>query len=159
MSARSQLFHYLIYFQLLITQSQLDMQPLAQFLTAEECVEVDMAMLSSKEKFSARLAIYALRVLKKIAKDKDLPVEAVTNQQVTDWIEQDEKIKQEIEIDASFKSFFTNLVISSLRPLKQISLDTEVSIEDVTVKQLVAWFEKDGKIRREQGIDAAFLKL
>lgn len=135
------------------------MQPLAQFLTAEECAEVDMALLSSKEKFSARLAIYAVRVLKQIAKDKNSPVEAVTNQQVADWIEKDESIKQEIEVDASFESFFTNLVISSLRPLKQISLETKVSIEDLTVKQVVAWFEKDAKIRREQGIDAAFLKL
>ena len=29
----------------------------------------------------------------------------------------------------------------------------------ITVKQVVAWFEKDGKIRREQGTDAAFLDL
>ena len=159
MSARSQIIHNLIYSQLLITQSQIDMQPLAQFLTAEECAEVDMALLSSKEKFSARLAIYALRVLKQVVKDTGLPIEAVANQEVAHWIEQDENIKQEIELDANFKSFFTNLVISSLRPLKQISLETGIAIEEVTVKQVVAWFEKDGKIRREQGIDAAFLKL
>lgn len=135
------------------------MQPLAQFLTAEECAEVDISLLSAKEKFSTRLAIYALRVLKQIAQETGLTVEAVTNQQVADWIEKDENIKQEIEVDASFKSFFTNLVISSLRPLKQISLETGESMDNLTVKQVVAWFEKDGKIRREQGIDAAFLKL
>ncbi|MDB9514925.1 hypothetical protein PN499_27370 [Kamptonema animale CS-326] len=135
------------------------MQPLAQFLTAAECAEVDIALLSAKEKFSTRLAIYALRVLKQIAEETGLTVEAVTNQQVADWIEKDENIKQEIEVDASFKSFFTNLVISSLRPLKQISLETGESMDNLTVKQVVAWFEKDGKIRREQGIDAAFLKL
>lgn len=135
------------------------MQPLAQFLTAEECAEVDIALLSAKEKFSTRLAIYALRVLKQIAQETGLTVEAVTNQQVANWIEKDESIKQEIEVDASFESFFTNLVISSLRPLKQISLETGESMDNLTVKQVVAWFEKDGKIRREQGIDAAFLKL
>ncbi|CBN53888.1 MULTISPECIES: hypothetical protein [Kamptonema] len=135
------------------------MQPLAQFLTAEECAEVDIALLSAKEKFSTRLAIYALRVLKQIAQETGLTVEAITNQQVANWIEKDESIKQEIEVDASFKSFFTNLVISSLRPLKQISLETGESMDNLTVKQVVAWFEKDGKIRREQGIDAAFLKL
>ncbi|WP_449420072.1 hypothetical protein [Phormidium nigroviride] len=135
------------------------MQPLAQFLTAEECAEVDISLLSAKEKFSTRLAIYALRVLKQIAQETGLTVEAITNQQVADWIEKDENIKQEIEVDASFKSFFTNLVISSLRPLKQISLETGESMDNLTVKQVVAWFEKDGKIRREQGIDAAFLKL
>ncbi|HLO51148.1 MAG TPA: hypothetical protein VK211_22225 [Kamptonema sp.] len=135
------------------------MQPLAQFLTVEESAEVDMALLSSKEKFSARLAIYALRVLKQIANEEDLPVEMVTNQQVAGWIGKDENIKQEIEVDASFESFFTNLVISSLRPLKQISLEAKVSIENLTVKQVVAWFEKDAKIKREQGIDAGSLKL
>lgn len=135
------------------------MQRLAQFLTAEECAEVDIALLSAKEKFSTRLAIYALRVLKQIAQETGLTVEAITNQQVADWIEKDESIKQEIEVDASFESFFTNLVISSLRPLKQISLETGESMDNLTVKQVVAWFEKDGRIRREQGIDAAFLKL
>ena len=135
------------------------MQRLAQFLTAEECAEVDIALLSAKEKFSTRLAIYALRVLKQIAQETGLTVEAITNQQVANWIEKDESIKQEIEVDASFESFFTNLVISSLRPLKQISLETGESMDNLTVKQVVAWFEKDGRIRREQGIDAAFLKL
>jgi hypothetical protein len=31
-------------------------------------------------------------------------------------------------------------------------------MEDLTAEQVVAWFEKDGKIRREQGLEAAFLK-
>jgi hypothetical protein len=135
------------------------MQPFTQFLTAEECVEVDVALLSSQEKFSTRLAIYALRLLKEIAKKTGLSVVEVTNQQVRDWIQQDESIKEQIEVDASFESFFTNLVLSSLRPLQQISSETGEEIENLTVKQVVAWFEKDGKIRREQGIDAAFLKL
>jgi hypothetical protein len=124
------------------------MQPLAQFLTVEECAEVDAAMLSSQEKFSARLAIYALRLLKKIAQETGFSVENVTNQQVADWIQEDESIKQKIDVDASFESFFTNLVISSLRPLQQISLETGGEIAALTVKQVVAWFEKDGKIRR-----------
>jgi hypothetical protein len=135
------------------------MPPLMQFLTLEECAEVDAALLSSPEKFSTRLAIYALRLLKEIAQKTGLSVVEVTNKQIAEWIEQDESIKQQIEIDASFESFFTNLVISSVRPLQQISLETGEEIEALTVKQLVAWFEKDGKIRREQGIDAAFLKL
>ncbi|NJL69215.1 MAG: hypothetical protein HC849_07545 [Oscillatoriales cyanobacterium RU_3_3] len=135
------------------------MQPLADFLTPEECAEVDMALLSSKEKFSARLAIYALRVLKQIAEETGLSVTDVTNQQVMDWVKNDESIKGSIELDASFENFFTNLVLASLRPLKQIAVESEGAIEQLTVKQVVAWFEKDGKIRREQGADAAFLNL
>jgi hypothetical protein len=41
------------------------------FLTEDEAIQVDAALLSSKEKFSTRLAIYALRCLKEIAKNED----------------------------------------------------------------------------------------
>ena len=118
-----------------------------QFLTLEECAEVDTALLSSREKFSARLAIYALRVLKQIAGETALKVEKVTPQQVKNWIEKDEAIRQQIEVDIGFASFFTNLVISSLKPLKQISQEAGVPVEDLTVRQVVNWFEKQAKMR------------
>jgi hypothetical protein len=57
------------------------------------------------------------------------------------------------------ENFFTNLVVASLRPLRQIATESESALEQLTVKQVVAWFVKDGKIRREQGVDAAFLDL
>ena len=131
----------------------------SDFLKPEECAEVDMALLSSKEKFSARLAIYALRVLKQIAGETGLSVAQVTNGQVMDWVRNDESIKGSIELDASFENFFTNLVVASLRPLRQIAVEAGEAIEQLTVKQVVVWFEKDGKIRREQGVDVAFLNL
>ncbi|MGB5959323.1 MAG: hypothetical protein WBG73_01590 [Coleofasciculaceae cyanobacterium] len=59
---------------------------------------------------------------------------------------------------SSSEKFLTRLTISSLRLLKQIAKDTDVAIEDLTHQQVVDWFENDGKIRREQGIEAAFLK-
>ncbi|MBD1882487.1 hypothetical protein H6F85_20570 [Microcoleus sp. FACHB-45] len=64
-----------------------------------------------------------------------------------------------MELEASFENFFTNLVVASLRSLRQIAAEAERAIGQLTVKQVVAWFEKDGKIRREQGTDAAFLDL
>jgi hypothetical protein len=42
--------------------------------------------------------------------------------------------------------------------LKIIAEDQGVKIEDLTHKQIITWFEKDSKIRREQGTDAAVLK-
>ena len=59
---------------------------------------------------------------------------------------------------SSSEKFLTRLTISSLRLLKQIAKDTGVAIEDLTHQQVVDWFENDAKIRREQGIEAAFLK-
>jgi len=57
------------------------------------------------------------------------------------------------------ENFFTNLVVASVRPLRQMAAEAERAIEQLTVKQVVAWFEKDGKIPREQGTDGAFLDL
>lgn len=59
---------------------------------------------------------------------------------------------------ASNEKFLARLTISSLKLLKHIAQENGVAIEDLTAQQIVAWFEKDGKIRREQGIDAAYLK-
>ncbi len=79
-------------------------QPSEQFLTLEESAKVDAALLSSPEKFLARLTM------------------------------------------------------SSLKLLKHIALESDVAIEDLTPQQVIAWFEKDGKVRREHGIEAAYLK-
>jgi hypothetical protein len=59
---------------------------------------------------------------------------------------------------SSHEKFLTRLTISSLRLLKQIAKDTGVTVEELTYQQVIDWFEKDGKIRREQGTEAAYLK-
>ncbi|MEG5042875.1 MULTISPECIES: hypothetical protein [unclassified Microcoleus] len=46
-----------------------------------------------------------------------------------------------------------------MRHERQIATEGERAIGQLTVKQVVAWFVKDGKIRTEQGTDAAFLDL
>ncbi len=56
------------------------------------------------------------------------------------------------------EKFLTRLTISSQRLLKIIAKDQEVPIEDLTHQQILAWFEKDSKIRREEGIESAVLK-
>ncbi|NJM71674.1 MAG: hypothetical protein HC862_16510 [Scytonema sp. RU_4_4] len=71
-------------------------------------------------------------------------------------------LEESANIDAALLSspekFLTRLTISSLRLLKQIAEEYEVKIEDLTAQQVITWFEKDAKIRREQGIEAAYLK-
>jgi len=59
---------------------------------------------------------------------------------------------------SSEEKFLTRLTISSWRLLQTIAQQLEVPLEELTHKQIVAWFEQDGKIRREQGKDAAVLK-
>lgn len=70
----------------------------------------------------------------------------------------EESAKVDAALLASNEKFLTRITISSLKLLKHISQETGVAMEDLTAEQVVAWFEKDGKIRREQGIDAAYLK-
>jgi hypothetical protein len=133
-------------------------QPPLQFLTLEESAEVDKALLSTRDKFLTRVAIYSLRSLKQISQATGLAIEDITNQQVADWVEQDESLGQEAQTNESFKGFFTQLVLSSLKPLRQVAKDQGVAIAKLNIPQVIAWFEKDAKIRVEQGNDAAFLK-
>ena len=56
------------------------------------------------------------------------------------------------------EKFLARLTISSLRLLQIVAADLDVAMEELTHQQVITWFEKDGKIRREQGTDAAVLK-
>jgi len=64
-----------------------------------------------------------------------------------------------IELDARKENFFTNRVVASLRHERQMATEVERAIEQLTVKQVVAWFVKDGKIPTQQGTEAGFLDL
>lgn len=77
-------------------------QPSIHFLSPEESADVDMALLSSSEKFLTRLTISSLRLLKHIAQDTGIPVEELTHQQVIDWFEKDGKIRREQGVEAAF---------------------------------------------------------
>ena len=72
-----------------------------EFLTPEESADVDKSLLSSPEKFLARLTISSLRLLKTIADDVGVPIEGLTHQQVIEWFEKDSKIRREQGIDAA----------------------------------------------------------
>ncbi|MDZ8188149.1 MAG: hypothetical protein RMX96_25260 [Nostoc sp. ChiSLP02] len=71
-------------------------------------------------------------------------------------------LEESAQVDAALLSspekFLTRLTLSSLKLLKYIAQEYGVAIEDLTSEQVIAWFEKDAKIRREQGIEASFLK-
>ena len=59
----------------------------------------------------------------------------------------DENLKQNSDLDADFENFFTKLVMASLSPLKQIAQESAVALQDLTVPQVVKWFERKGKIQ------------
>ncbi|MBD2500315.1 hypothetical protein [Anabaena azotica] len=84
----------------------------------------------------------------------DLP----SQQPSTQFLTLEESAKVDAALLSSPEKFLTRLTISSLKLLKHIAQDYGVAIEDLTTQQVIDWFEKDGRIRREQGIEASYLK-
>ena len=70
----------------------------------------------------------------------------------------EESGKVDAALLSSPEKFLTRLTISSLKLLKHIAQEYGVTVEDLTCQQVIAWVEKDSKIKREQGIAAAYLK-
>lgn len=121
-----------------------------EFLTQDEAIQVDAALLSSKEKFSTRLAIYALRCLKEISQNEEIIIENIKPEQVQSWIENDANFQENLELDANFKNFFSQLILAALNPLKQAAQAENIPIKELTVKQLIQWFEQESKQNLEQ---------
>jgi hypothetical protein len=119
------------------------MQPSVEFLTPEECAEVDKALLTSREKFSARVAIYALRSLKFVAQANGVAITQLDPQQIEDWVYQDESLQT--GLDREFRQFFAQLVIASFKPLKQAAASGGVAIEELSASNVIAWFEQQAK--------------
>jgi hypothetical protein len=62
-----------------------------EYITTAETMAVDGALLSTHEKFLARITISSLRLLMKIAADLGKPIEALTTQEIISWFEADSK--------------------------------------------------------------------
>lgn len=66
-----------------------------QFLSPEESLEVEKALLTSSEKFLTRLTISSLRLLQVIAQDLGTSVDELTSNQIIRWMEKDSKTRKE----------------------------------------------------------------
>jgi hypothetical protein len=124
------------------------MQPNTEFLTPDECAAVDRALMTSHDRFATRVAIYALRSLKQIAQQNNTAIAALKPNQIQAWVAQDESLQG--EIDQEFRQFFSQLVISSLKPLNQAAQAANGAIEDLTVAQVVQWFEQEAKLKLQK---------
>ncbi|GAB4341302.1 MAG: hypothetical protein Fur0042_02670 [Cyanophyceae cyanobacterium] len=59
---------------------------------------------------------------------------------------------------SSPEKFLTRITLSSLKLLRYIAQEEGVAIADLTTAQVVAWFERDAKRKREAGIQETVLK-
>jgi hypothetical protein len=118
-----------------------------EFLTEEEAIMVDSALLSSADKFSTRLAIYACRALKEISLETHQPAETISEEAIADWVKHDTHIQKIIDLDESFINFFARLVSSARVPLDKIAQETQVKVTDLKAMDIIVWFEKDRQIQ------------
>lgn len=81
-----------------------------------------------------------------------------TQPQSSQFLTLEDSAQVDAALLASNEKFLARLTVSSLNLLKHIAQEYAVNIEDLTTPQIIAWFEKDSKIRREQGSDSADLK-
>jgi hypothetical protein len=121
------------------------MESPVEFLTVEECHQVDGALLTSREKFTSRVAIYALRSLKTIATQQNCTIKELSQETIVNWIHSDPSL-QETQ-DGNFRSFFSQIVLGAIRPLQAIANDGENdgAIESVTVAQVISHYEAQAK--------------
>ncbi|TVQ48139.1 MAG: hypothetical protein EA365_01710 [Gloeocapsa sp. DLM2.Bin57] len=80
------------------------------------------------------------------------------NNQEQSFLTPEESAAVDMALLSSEEKFLTRLTVSSLRLLKLIATDLDVAIADLTHTQIIAWFEKEALIKREQGLDGTKLK-
>lgn len=66
-----------------------------QYLTQAEALDVEMAKLSTHEKFLTRITISSLRLLQQIAEEEGITIEELTPAQIIQWFEKDAELKRE----------------------------------------------------------------
>jgi hypothetical protein len=144
-----------------------------QFLTLEEAHQINGAKLSTMEQFMTRITVSSLRIIIKIAQDFNIHAEEISASQIVQWIERDSQIRQNQGEESAFlkwssvhpdldfadtredevtsanlsshEKFLTRMVISAMKALVAIANDIDVHVEDLTVAQVIAWTEGEGK--------------
>ncbi len=74
------------------------------------------------------------------------------------YLSPEESADVEAALLTSSEKFLTRLTISSQRLLQKIAQDYQISVEELSHKQIIEWFENDSKIKREEGEDAGTLR-
>lgn len=78
--------------------------------------------------------------------------------QTVQFLTPEESAEVDKALMTSPEKFLTRLTISTAKLLKVISKDLETPVEQLSAKQIIEFFEKDAKIKQEQGVNASVLK-
>jgi hypothetical protein len=65
-----------------------------KYLSNAEALDVEVAKLSTHEKFLTRITISSLRLLQQIAEEESVKIEELTPAQIITWFERDAELKR-----------------------------------------------------------------
>jgi antitoxin component of RelBE/YafQ-DinJ toxin-antitoxin module len=121
-------------------------------LSPEESAQVDAALMTNQDKFSTRIALYSLGILRQIAQEQNLPLEAIGSSELQQFLAQDNWMEQTIAatgltLDDSFRGFWTNLILSAHKPLTQAAQSAGITLNQIELQHLIAWFETQSKAK------------
>ncbi len=116
-----------------------------QFLTTEECVQIDQTLLPTRDRFSIRITVYSWRYLQQASQGLGVRIADLQPQQITDCLRQDSSLQAQELADESFMDLLGRLLISALTPLQKIAQQERVEIEALTLPQIISWFETQVK--------------
>lgn len=125
-----------------------------ELLSPEESAQVDGALMTAKDRFSTRVAIYALRIMKQIAAEQGMQLEAIGPFQLGEFLENDASAQaamaaQSMEIDSNFKLFWSQIISSARKPLGAIAQANQINMDSITTVQIISWFEAQSKASLE----------
>ena len=110
-----------------------------QFLTDEECAQIDQTLLPTRDRFSIRITVYSWRYLQQVSQGLGVPTASLQSQQILDWLRNDPQMQSSV-LDDGFTDWLGNLLNASLVPLGKIAQQTNVEIEGLSLSEIIAWF-------------------
>ncbi|WP_404789343.1 hypothetical protein [Altericista sp. CCNU0014] len=116
-------------------------EPFNDFLSPEECAQIDRTLLPTRDRFSIRIAVYSWRYLQQVSAGLGTTIAELQPQQIEDWLGQDVNLQIQAQADEAFIELFERLLMSALAPLRKIALQESVAIEQLKFQQIVDWFE------------------
>jgi hypothetical protein len=116
-----------------------------QFLSPEECAQIDQTLLPTRDRFSIRITVYSWRYLQRVSEALHLSMADLQPQHIRDWIHQDAALQTSPFFDTSFIELLDRLLVSSLGPLQKIARQENTAMERLTVPQIINWFEQQVK--------------
>lgn len=115
-------------------------QALSSLLTLEENAQIDQTLLPTRDRFSIRLTIYCWRYLQQLSIKLKIPIESLQPAQIKKWVSKDTQLQDGQHVDVEFMDWFSHLVTASLKPLGAIAQYNQVSINDLTLNQVIHWY-------------------